>query len=114
MSGYKPKVTIPLVGFEEGKGLRTYVYIKGRGGKFYTRMDISLTVGDRNNPENRFADLDINYRTNPNGWRSFEADKELGAQYHEDVYTTHKRRPYGYDQNAKGLSIEDVRKLLGK
>lgn len=113
-SGYKPKLVISLVGFEEGKGFGTYVYVKGRGGQFYTRLDIGISVENRDDFDKRFARLNINYRTNPNGGRSLEEDKELGAQYNEDVYTTHKRRPYGYDQNAKGLSIEDVQKLLGK
>ena len=113
LSGYKPKVVIPIQRFEMGDGIKTFVYVKGRGGKFYTRMDVDIFVGAYSDPEKRFAELDINYRTNPNGGRRLEVDKEQGIKHSEDV-SAGRVRPYGYDPNAKGLSIEDVRKLLGK
>jgi len=113
LSGYKPKLIIPVPRFEKGDGVTTFVYVKGRGGKFYSRMDVVLRVGAYSDPEKRYAGLNVDYRTNPNGGRSFEVDKELSIKHSEDV-SAGKVRPYGYDPDAKGLSIEDVRKLLGK
>jgi hypothetical protein len=112
-SGYRPKVVLPFAGYEDGKGFRAYVYIKGRGGQFYTRMNLSAGVENIDKPEDKFARLDIDYVTNPNGEGNFEESAELGKQYREDVRFG-KRRPYGYDSQAKGLSNEEVRVLLGK
>jgi len=113
LSGYKPKLIMPVPKFEEGDGVTTFVYVKGRGGKFYTRMDILLNVGIHFDSDKRYGRMNIDYRTNPNGERSLEVDKKRCIKHSEDV-SAGKVRPYGYDPNAKGLSIEDVRKLLGK
>jgi hypothetical protein len=111
--GYQSKLILPFTGFEEGKPLLTYVYVKGRGGQFFTRMHIQATVEKREDPEKRFAGMTIDYLTNPNGEDNFESSAELHKQYREDV-SSGKRRRYGYDAEAKGFSIEDVRKILGK
>lgn len=113
LSGYKPKVVIPIPKFDKGDGVKTFVYVKGRGGKFYSRMDILLNVGIHFDSDKRYGRMNIDYRTNPNGERSLEVDKKRCIKHSEDV-SAGRVRPYGYDPDAKGLSIEDVRKLLGK
>jgi hypothetical protein len=76
-------------------------------------MFIQAGVGSQDNPEKRFAKLDLLYTTNPSGVGNFESDTGLMQQYMEDV-SSGKRRPFGYDPAAKPYTIEDVRKLLGK
>jgi hypothetical protein len=111
--GYRSKVVIPFNAYERGASIDTRIYVKGRGGQFFSKMHLSAGIENFDKPEEQFVVLDIDCLTNPNGEGNFEISPELYVQYLEDARSG-KRRPYGYDANAKGLTIEDVRKLLGK
>lgn len=113
VSGYLSKMIIPLNSYEDGAGLNTHVYVNGRGGLLYSRMHLMAGVRISENQAERFVELNIDWLTNPNGQGNFEESSELAKQYYSDVRSS-KRAPYGYDAKAKGLSIEDVRVLLGK
>lgn len=109
--GYMPKLVIPLENYEKGAWLKAYVYVKGRDGLFYTRMDIDAAL-KKFDHEEEFVHLNIDYLTNPNGEGNFEISKELGVQYLKDV-SAGKRDPFGYDAKAKAMTLEDNRRLLG-
>ncbi len=113
VTGYQSKVSLPFKGYEGGAGLNTRIYLEGRGGLFYTRMHIKAGFVHFEDSKERFADLVIDYSTNPHGNGNFEESPELAKQYYRDVRSS-KRDPYGYDAKAKGLSLEEVRALVGK
>ncbi|MBE0599475.1 MAG: hypothetical protein IH614_19725 [Desulfuromonadales bacterium] len=102
--GYQPVAYLPI---REGSGLETFAYIRGRGGKFYTRMKIE--AGHRQ--EKIF--VHVSYATNPEGGRNLEFGTEEAKRYQQEL-NARTRRPYGYDPNAKGLSIEERRQLHEK
>jgi len=75
--GYHPKVVFPL---KAGEGVTTFLYVKGRGGKFYTR--IKLSAGARE----KWMNIDLLYSTNMRGERNLEGSAELARQWREEMY----------------------------
>jgi len=70
--GYRPKVVFPL---KAGEGVTTFLYVKGRGGQFYTR--IKLIAGARE----KWMNIDLYYETNMRGERNLERSLELEREW---------------------------------